>query len=68
VDGVEIERTFETTAEILKNWWDEEQGTDLPDGDDEVLELVIDGESYHTPGNFVGVISRLEAMFWQNFK
>lgn len=33
VDGMEIERTFESVSEILKNWWDEEHGTDLSGGD-----------------------------------
>ena len=40
IDGKEIERTFESVADILTNWWDE-NGTDLPGEDDEVLEFTM---------------------------
>ncbi len=68
VDGIEKERSFETVGEILKNWWDEEQGTDLPGGDDEVLELVIEGVSCPAPRCFLDVINGFEAMFWHDYE
>lgn len=68
VDGMEIERTFESVSEILKNWWDEEHGTDLPGGDDEVLELAIDGEPVSSPEHFEGVIHELEVIFWKGLQ
>lgn len=64
VDGKEIERTFESVADILTNWWDE-NGTDLPGGDDEVLELTMDGKSIRSVRHFAGLIQELESLFWR---
>lgn len=64
VDGKEIERTFESVADILTNWWDE-NGTDLPGGDDEVLELTMDGKSIRSIRHFAGLIQELESLFWR---
>ena len=58
-----VSREFETAAEILKNWWDE-YGTDLPAGDDEVLELVIYGESVVPPKSFGELICEFEVEYW----
>lgn len=65
VDGVEVERTFDSVADILKNWWDEENGTDLPSGDDEVLELTMDGKSIRSLKHFAELIQELESLFWR---
>ena len=65
VDGVEVERTFESVADILKNWWDEENETDLPGGDDEVLELTMDGKSIRSLKHFAELIQELESLFWR---
>lgn len=64
VDGNEVERTFESIAEILKNWWDEEE-TDLPGGDDEVLKLTVDGKSMRSLKHFAELIHELEILFWK---
>lgn len=63
-DGKEIERTFESVADILTNWWDE-NGTDLPGGDDEVLKLTMDGKSIRSVRHFAGLIQELESLFWR---
>lgn len=64
IDGKEIERTFESVADILTNWWDE-NGTDLPGGDDEVLELTMDGKSIRSIRHFAELIQELESLFWR---
>ncbi len=64
VDGREIERTFESVSDILINWWDE-NGTDLPGGDDEVLEVTMDGKSICSIKHFAELIQELESFFWR---
>ena len=64
IDGKEIERTFESVADILTNWWDE-NGTDLPGGDDDVLELTMDGKSIRSIRHFAELIQELESLFWR---
>lgn len=64
VNGKEIERTFETVAEILTNWRDENEA-DLPEGDDEVVELTMDGKSMRSVRHFAGLIQKLESLFWR---
>ena len=43
VDGIEIEREFNTADEIKKDWYSEE-GTTLPANDDEVVFAEVNGE------------------------
>ena len=64
VEGREIERTFESVADILTNWWDE-NGTDLLGGDDEVLEVTMDGKSIRSIKDFAELIQELESFFWR---
>lgn len=64
VEGREIERTFESVADILTNWWDE-NGTNLPGGDDEVLEVTMDGKSIRSIRHFAELIQELESFFWR---
>lgn len=64
IQGREIERTFESASDILTNWWDE-NGTDLPGGDDEVLEVTLDGKSIRSIRHFAELIQELESFFWR---
>lgn len=64
VEGRKIDRTFESIADILTNWWDE-NGTDLPGGDDEVMEVTMDGKSIRSIKDFAGLIKELESLFWR---
>ena len=64
VEGREIERAFESVSDILTNWWDE-SGTNLPGGDDEVLEVTMDGKSIRSIKDFAELIQELESFFWR---
>jgi len=43
----------------------EKNGTDLPGGDDEVLELTMDGKSIRSVRHFAELIQELESLFWR---
>lgn len=67
-EGVMIERTFESIAHILKDWWDEE-GTTLPAGDDPVIFYNIDGNEIHPKDfKFDTFINELETQYWYDYE
>lgn len=65
-NGDTIERTFNSIAAILKDYWDEE-GTTLPSSDDPVLNYSLNGPSI-TPTNlsFGTFIQSLECQYWHD--
>lgn len=67
VEGRIIQWKFQSVAEILKKWWIED-GMDLPDGDDEVLELTISEKKVKSPGKIHTFIRELEMMYWKDLE
>ena len=67
-DGIMIDRTFDSVAHILKDWWDDD-GTTLPSGDDPVVSYNIDGNDIQPKDlKFTDFIDELETQFWNDYR
>lgn len=57
---------FESIPQILKAWWDDDDNTDIPKPEDEVLKLIINGTPIWIPlcGDFSEAVQQLETMYW----
>lgn len=67
-NGVKIERSFDSIADIIKDWWNEE-GTTLPDSEDPVVCYNIDDKDIYPKNlDFDGFICDLQIRYWNNYK
>lgn len=64
LEGIKRKKSFHSIAEILKKWWDEDD-TDLPNCEDSVLSLWIDGHKLLPPRKFDDLIYELEMRYWK---
>lgn len=64
-DGIKVTRQFRSCEEILASWWGSEM-TDLPAGDDSVVDFRIDGKQVKLQEGeiFDFIITYLEQKFW----
>lgn len=58
---------FDTAAEILKKWWDEDE-VDCPGGDDEVEGIYSYGKMIPAPKTFGEVITEIEIQYWRDLE
>lgn len=65
-DDIPLYLVYESIAEVLKTWWDEEY-TDIPAGDAPVLKVSISGKEIIPPKTFGDLICELEQRYWKNF-
>lgn len=64
VEGIKIKRSFHSISEILKKWWDEDD-IDLPDHEDSVQSLCVNGQKILPPKTFGDLIYELEVWYWK---
>lgn len=67
VDGEIIDWEFDSIADVLKDWWNED-GTNLPSGEDRVYEYNINGNTIDCDILFDTFIQELETQYWNDLK
>lgn len=67
-NGEKIAREFKTVEDIRKDWFDEKNGTTLPDGCDMLVSASVDGVSLDVPAVFLTLLVQLGVESEDRFK